>query len=194
MVIVIVGVLAAGARAETGGRGDSIAGQLLVASETMEDPRFAETIVYMIAHDVSGAMGLIVNVPLALVPIATLLDRFGHDAADASGEVPVHYGGPVDPGRGFFLHTTDVMRPDSARVRGEIAVTGDPEILRALGAGEGPAHGLFALGYAGWGPGQLEGELARAAWFVLPSDMALLFAERPAESWRRALSLRGVAL
>lgn len=170
----------------------STAGQLLVASETMGDPRFAETVIYMIDHDRSGALGLVVNRPLGMAPVAALLERLGLDADAARGEIAVHTGGPVEPGRVFILHSAEVMAEDSRAVAGDIAVATGPEILRMIGRGAGPRQALFVFGYAGWGPGQLDGELARADWFVIPADADLVFTPEPGTSWRRAGERRGV--
>ena len=186
----LAAVLAAQALAEQ----KSIAGQMLVASETMGDPRFAETVIYMIEHDQTGALGLVVNRPLGDVPLANLLERMGHDPETAAGSIAVHTGGPVEPGRVFILHSTEVMAEDSTAISGDIALTAGPEMLRLLGRGAGPKHSLFFVGYAGWGPGQLDGELARADWFVIPGAFDLVFAAKPAQSWRAALQRRGVDL
>lgn len=173
---------------------DSLAGRLLVATDHMGDPRFRETVVYMVEHGPDGAMGLVVNVPLGPAPMDVLLDRLGLPEADAVGDIQVYYGGPVDRAHGFFLHSTDVMLEGSMAVAGGVALTARPEMLGALARGEGPAHSLFALGYAGWAPGQLESELAQDAWFVIPAEADLIFAEDPAQSWQRAVALRSIEL
>ncbi len=173
---------------------DSLAGRLLVASEKMNDPRFDKTVIYMVEHNASGAMGLVVNVPLGAVPVSVLFERLGLEETGVSGEIDVYFGGPVDPGRGFLLHSTDVLLKDSILVDGRVALTAQPKMLRAVARGEGPAQSVFALGYSGWGPGQLESELARDTWFVLPADMSLVFAANPAQSWDRAAARRSLDL
>ncbi len=173
---------------------DSLAGRLLVASEKMNDPRFDKTVIYMVEHDASGAMGLVVNVPMGAVPASVLFERLGLEAAGLPGEIEVYFGGPVDPGRGFLLHSTDVVLNDSILVDGRVALTAQPKMLRAIARGEGPAQSVFTLGYSGWGPGQLESELARDAWFVIPADMSLVFAANPAQSWDRAAARRSLDL
>ncbi len=172
----------------------SLAGQLLVASEKMGDPRFDQAVIYMVEHDGQGAMGLIVNVPMGEVPYTALFDRLGMESKDMDGGINVYYGGPVDPGRGFLLHSTDVLIDGSYKVSGEVALTSQPDMLNELAHGKGPAQNLFALGYAGWGPGQLESELARDAWFVVPADMSLVFSKNPSRSWLRAAARRGLDL
>ena len=172
----------------------SVAGQMLVASETMGDPRFAETVIYMVEHDQTGALGLVVNRPLGDAPVAEILERLELDPESAAGSIAVHTGGPVEPGRIFILHSTEVMAADSKAIADDIALTTGPEILRLLGQGAGPKQSLFFIGYAGWGPGQLDGELARADWFVIPGAMDLVFAKDPAQTWHAALQRRGVDL
>lgn len=175
-----------------------LAGWLLVASEKMGDPRFDKTLVYLVEHNSEGAMGLVVNVPMGEVPFTDLFERLGIDAEDAAGGVAggieVYYGGPVDPGRGFLLHSSDVLLDDSIRIDERMAMTSRPEILTAIARGEGPTQALFTLGYAGWAPGQLESELARDVWFVIPADASLVFATDPAASWRRAAQQRSLDL
>ncbi len=173
---------------------DSLAGRLLVASEKMGDPRFQRTVIYMIEHSRDGAMGLIVNVPMGAVPTAMLFNRLGLDGDGVEAEVEVYFGGPVDPERGFLLHSTDVLLRGSVLVDERVALTGRPEMLRAIARGDGPAQSVFTLGYAGWGPSQLESELARDDWFVIPADMSLVFAPDPAKSWERAAARRGFDL
>ncbi len=110
------------------------------------------------------------------------------------GEIEVYFGGPVDPGRGFLLHSTDVLLKDSVVVDNKVALTAQPDMLRAIARGEGPAQSIFTLGYSGWGPGQLESELARDTWFVTPADMSLVFAANPTKSWERAAARRSLDL
>ncbi|MFQ5467621.1 MAG: YqgE/AlgH family protein, partial [Kiloniellaceae bacterium] len=113
---------------------------------------------------------------------------------DATGSVAVLFGGPVEAGRGFFLHTRDAMPPGSLPVTDDVAWSADPRQLRALGADNGPRHALLAVGYAGWGPGQLESEIAEGGWFSIPASNDLVFAAHPSRSWARAISLRGIDL
>jgi putative transcriptional regulator len=171
-----------------------ITGRLLIASESMGDSRFQETVIYMLEHNENGAMGLIVNVPLGEVPFEDLFAQLGVDGDGAGGGLDVHYGGPVEPGRGFLLHSDDVMVTGSMKIADSIVLTTQPEILLAIARGEGPAQQVFALGYSGWGPGQLESELARDAWFVIAAESGLIFAADPARSWKRAVARRSIDL
>ena len=168
----------------------ALAGQLLVALDDNRDPRFVETVIYMLRHDGDGAMGLVVNRPLAEVAAGELLARFGVRDTTAQGDIRVHYGGPVEPGRGVVLHTADRMLTDSQLVADGIAFTATAEMLKAIAAGKGPRRSLVLVGYAGWAPGQLEGELQRGVWATVPSDAAFLFEGDPERMWERALARR----
>jgi putative transcriptional regulator len=177
----------------------STAGRLLVASHTMSDPRFVETVIFMIEHDTNGALGLIVNRPLGAVPVARLLERLGENPDPQvlnamRGDIVVHTGGPVEPGRVFILHSPDVMVRGSKTIAANIAVTVESEMLLLIGQGAGPKERIFVTGYSGWGPGQLDGELAGADWAVIPADRDLVFAANPGKTWLEALSRRGVEL
>ncbi len=172
----------------------STAGQFLVATDELRDPRFIRTVVYMVQHDARGAMGLVVNRPMGDIPLADLLDRLGLEGKGVNGEIRVHYGGPVEPSRGFVLHTNDYVTQGTEVVKDGIAVTFQPEILRAIGTGTGPRRTLLALGYAGWSPGQLEAELEAGAWVLVPADEALLFDDNYEKKWARAMARRVIQL
>ncbi len=166
---------------------ESVAGKLLVAAPGMTDPRFAKTVIYMVEHDKGGAMGLVINRAVGKGPVADLLRGLGLDAAGATGDVLAHWDGPVGLKQGFVLHSTDYTSDGSIVVDGKFALTFDAKILRAIGAGRGPKHALFAFGYSGWGPGQLESEFRRNGWVVVPADPALVFEEKPENKWQKAL-------
>ena len=174
--------------------GGSLAGQFLVATNELRDPRFVQTVVYMIRHDPNGAMGLVVNRPMGEGSLARLLDGLGIDSQGVGGDIRVHYGGPVEPTRGFVLHTAEYSVEGTQAVKDGIAVTSQPEILRAIGTGSGPRRALFAIGYAGWARGQLEGEIAAGAWVVVPADEALVFDENYGKKWERAMARRIITL
>ncbi len=175
-------------------QGQKLTGQLLVATEEMSDPRFTETVIYIIKHDESGAMGLVVNRPVAKGPIADLLKSLGADAKGAKGEIILHYGGPVQPEQGFVLHTDDYKTEGTTVVGNGIAVTSSIELLRALSRGKGPRQSLFAFGYAGWGPGQLEAEIEANAWFSIPAEKDLIFGADAENKWRRATDKKKIKL
>lgn len=178
------------ARADT----DYLSGQFLVAEPSMPDPRFAQTVILMISHDSGGAFGLIVNRRLGEIAIAELLSGLGAPSEGLEGSIGLHYGGPVQPWRGFVLHSADTIPEDSNPVGTDFAVTGLTGILADIADGTGPKKSLFALGYAGWGPGQLETELQRKDWFTAPSAPDLVFTDEPGETWQRVLDRRGVDL
>jgi putative transcriptional regulator len=182
------------ARPAEPGPGRSTTGQLLVATDDLHDPRFARTIVYMLRHDATGALGLVVNRPVGTLPLARVLESLGRDPEGAGGEIRVHYGGPVDPERGFVLHTPAWEGGDSRVVHDGVAVTSDPAIFDAIARGTGPRRAMFAAGYAGWAAGQLEAEIQGGFWLVVPADEALIFDDDAASKWERATERRKVVL
>ncbi len=171
-----------------------LAGRLLVAREDLRDPNFDHTVIFMVQHDPRGAMGLVINRRLGRVPLQALLDQMGTDVDAADAEIAAHYGGPVDPGRGFLLHSDDAMLESSQKLPGGFAVSGDPEMLRRILEGSGPKDFRFVLGYAGWAPGQLESEIDRGSWWDVEADPALVFDADIASIWRQAIDLRGIDL
>jgi len=188
--LAVLGPVPAGGGSPIAQADESLAGHFLVATETLRDPRFARTVIYMVRHDASGALGLIVNRPVGDVPLAPLLRQFGLADRGVSGSVRLHYGGPVEGGRGLMLHTAEYATEGTERVAGDIAVTSRPEVLRDIGQGAGPRRFLFALGYAGWTAGQLEREIDNGAWITVPADEALLFDDDHTKKWQRAMSRR----
>lgn len=177
-----------------GGTGPYLTGQLLVAAPTLADPHFARTVIYMIEHNANGAMGLVVNRGLGVGKLKALLKGFGVEAEAASGTVRLHYGGPVDAGRGFVLHSTDYAGPSTKVVGGQVALSTGSDILSAIGDGKGPHERRFILGYAGWGPGQLESEMAREDWLSAPAEPSLIFSDDPDGIWEQAIKSAGLAL
>ena len=171
---------------------DSLSGKVLVAREGMPDPRFQETVIYLVDHDKNGALGLVVNKPFAAGPIAALLDQLGIDAEehgeDVGGSVTLHYGGPVDPGRNFVLHSADYEVDSTQYVSDGIAWTIGPEVLIDIALGQGPRRSLLIFGYSGWGPSQLEDELARGDWKVIDADPDLVLGTDHESKWERARS------
>ena len=172
----------------------SLAGQFLVASPDMGDPRFVETVIFMVRHDRSGAMGLAINRPVGEMPAAKLLADLGIERPDAQGVIRIHYGGPVESKTGFILHSTDHVGDRTLVVGGKVALTTEATLLGEIGAGAGPRQSLFVLGYAGWGPNQLEGELEEGVWFTAPADAKLIFDPDHRSKWKRALARRTIDL
>jgi putative transcriptional regulator len=172
----------------------SLAGQLLVARPELRDPRFSRTVVYIVHHDAGGAMGLILNRPIGEASLSELLEQAGVEGKSVNGKIRVHFGGPVEAPRGFVLHTADYKIDGTQVVKDGIAVTARPDILRAIGAGTGPLKSLFALGYAGWASGQIEGEIKTGSWEIVPADKALVFDEDYETKWERAMARRTIRL
>lgn len=168
----------------------SLAGQLLIAAPGMRDPRFRETVIVMLRHDATGALGVVINRPVGEQPLAKLLEAAGESSEGVDGNIMVHAGGPVQPGIGMVVHGSDYRVDGTLAVTPQVAMTKTTEVLRDLGQGKGPKRFLFVLGYAGWGPGQLEGELARGFWFTSPGDAGLIFDADRNGLWERATARR----
>jgi putative transcriptional regulator len=165
-----------------------LTGQLLIAMPVMADPRFAQTVIYVCAHTPEGAMGLVVNRPLAKPSFDDLLRQLEIEPLPPARRIRLHIGGPVDNARGFVLHTTDWTGESSLKVNDALALTDSLDVLKAFAEGGGPREGILALGYAGWGPGQLEAEIQQNAWLSLPAQENLLFGAEHETKWRRALA------
>lgn len=175
-------------------RPTTLVGQLLVASDELRDPRFVRSVIYVVHHGATGAMGLIVNRPIGEASLSELLEQAGLDNTGIKGTIRVHFGGPVEPRQGFVLHTADYKIEGTEVIEGGIAITARSEILRAIGTGTGPRQSLFALGYAGWAPGQLEAEIKAGAWEIVPADTSLVFDENAETKWERAIARRTLYL
>jgi len=170
----------------------SLAGQLLIAMPQMQDHRFQRSVIFLCAHSDEGAMGLVVNKPLDTVTLPELLDKLGIAAAGLTGRLRVHCGGPVEEGRGFVLHSADYVEEDTLVIGDDLALTATLSILRAIGRGEGPRRSFLALGYAGWGPGQLDAEIQANGWLHVSADEAIVFDDDLKGKWQRALGKLGV--
>ena len=168
----------------------SLAGQLLIAAPTIGDPRFAHTVILMLRHNKEGAFGIVINRPVGERSIATLLEATGDNDPDVAGSVRVFAGGPVQPELGFVVHSAEYRRTETLDVDGRVAMTASREVLRDIGHHQGPEKNLFALGYAGWGPGQIEGELARHDWFTAQEELKLVFDDDRDNLWDEAMARR----
>jgi putative transcriptional regulator len=162
--------------------GPYLDGQLLIAMPGMSDPRFERSLIYMCAHSEQGAMGLIINKTAPMMSFGDLLSQLDIVAGGAGGPppellaMPVLYGGPVEQGRGFVLHTSDYFAANSSLPVSEtIALTATVDILRAMAEGRGPERAILALGYSGWAPGQLENEIQNNGWLTCAADDELVF-------------------
>ena len=170
------------------GGGEFLTGRLLIAMPAMGDPRFAHSVIFLCAHTADGAMGIVLNQPVAQPSFEDLLAQLEVEPLPPARSIRICVGGPVDHERGLVLHTADWTCEDSLKVDGKVALTANLDILRALAQGTGPRAGLLALGYAGWGPGQLDREIQENAWLCAPADEALVFDEESGTKWRRALA------
>jgi putative transcriptional regulator len=166
----------------------TLAGQLLVAMPQMADSRFERSVIYMCAHSKDGALGLVVNRPFRKLTFPALLDQLDIERGPDTRPIRVLAGGPVEEGRGFVLHSDDYVREDTLKVEHGFALTATIEILKALARGEGPQRSLLALGYSGWGPGQLEREISENGWLNVPADPGLVFDPDLDGKWERALA------
>jgi putative transcriptional regulator len=190
LAAVILSLAALVAALPTPAQQASLAGQLLIAAPTMDDPRFFQTVILMVRHDRNGAMGIIVNRPLGARPLAALLEAVGDKDPPALGDVPIFDGGPVQLELGFVIHSAEYRINGTLDINGHVAMTSNPQILRDIGNKQGPKHSLIAFGYAGWGPGQLESEMARRFWYTAPEDAKLVFETDRAKVWEDAIARR----
>ena len=184
-----------GGQDENGGSDDSggyLTGQLLIAMPNMRDPRFTRTVIYVCAHNADGAMGLVVNRLVGSVTFPDLLDQLGIDSEAVTEEIRVHFGGPVESGRGFVLHSGEYRHASTLQVAEQIALTATVDILQDIAKDAGPRRSLLALGYAGWGPGQLDAEIQSNGWLNVSADEQLVFDEDLDGKWERAIGKLGV--
>ena len=168
-------------------------GQLLIAMPNMADPRFARTVIYLCAHSDEGAMGLVINKPMPQITFVDLLEQLEIETQGTIEDQMVHFGGPVESGRGFVLHSGEFQREGTMMVDDSVGLTATIDILRAIAGGEGPDRHLLALGYAGWGPGQLDGEIQANGWLHAPADDAILFDHDLSTKWERSIAKLGVS-
>jgi len=161
----------------------------------MGDPFFTHSVVYLCAHsEDAGAMGLIVNKTIDSLTIDELYAQLKIEpVTHAKHQQPVHFGGPVATGQGFVLHSADYHDQGTLDIGDEFALTATVDILRASGMDEGPRQALIALGYAGWGPGQLDSEIKANGWLLVAADTGLVFDAEIDSKWQRALAKLGVS-
>ncbi|HIJ42997.1 MAG: YqgE/AlgH family protein [Rhodospirillales bacterium] len=169
-----------------------LSGQLLVAMPGLQDPRFAKTVIYLCAHNADGAMGLVVNREIDAISFPDLLEQLDIEPSGDVEPIRVHFGGPVESGRGFVLHSPDYVQDTTMVVDGEVALTATIDILKAIAGGSGPRRRLLALGYAGWGPGQLDTEIKANGWLHVAADADLVFGADLEGKWQRAMGKLGI--
>ncbi|MEX0281075.1 MAG: YqgE/AlgH family protein [Arenibacterium sp.] len=170
-----------------------LTGKILIAMPGMGDPRFERSVVFMCSHSDEGAMGLIVNKPVPDLSLSALLGQLEIPAGNVDDATPVYFGGPVEGARGFVLHSPDYTSGlHSLDVSDVFSMTATLDILEDLGTGDGPEQALMVLGYAGWGPGQLEGEIAMNGWLTGEASPELVYETEDAVKWETALKTLGV--
>ncbi|UWR23081.1 YqgE/AlgH family protein [Sulfitobacter sp. S190] len=170
-----------------------LTGQLLVAMPAMGDPRFDRSSIFICAHSDDGAMGLIINKRADELTLEQVLEGMEIGPGDGCTGMPVHIGGPVETGRGFVLHSDDHRGAlDPLVVPGGFALTATQDILDDIAAGAGPRRAIFALGYAGWGAGQLESEISQNVWLTCPASFDLVFSRPDDAKWDAALDSIGI--
>ena len=158
----------------------------------MNDPRFARTVIYICAHTADGAMGLVVNREIEALTFPDLLKQLSIDAEVIDDKIQVLFGGPVETGRGFVLHSSDYVQNTTMLVDKRVGLTATMEVLKDIASGNGPKLNILALGYAGWGPGQLDAEIHANGWLSVPADDDLVFDPDLDKKWERALAKIGV--
>jgi len=172
-----------------------LAGQILIAMPAMEDPRFQKSVIYLCAHSEKGAMGIVINKRLPTLTFAELLEQLDIETSGQTRSLPIHFGGPVDTGRGFVLHSLDYgVQESTLSVAGSVGLTATVDILKALARGQGPNKALLALGYAGWEAGQLEDEIRANGWLTAEADENLIFGGDIEVKWQRAIGTLGIDL
>lgn len=173
-----------------------LTGKILIAMPGMRDPRFERSVVLICAHSENGTMGLVLNRPLPEIGFSDLLGQLGIDTSDQTRQVQVHFGGPVEPGRGFVLHRVAPMQGDDPegmmRIGPDLAMTTTRDILEDLAQGDGPGEAVLALGYAGWDAGQLENEMLANGWLTGEMGDDLIFGRDDEGKWGAALRAQGV--
>ena len=157
----------------------------------MADDRFDRSVIYMCAHTEESAMGLVVNRLVDHINFPDLLEQLNIEPQSPAQQIRVHFGGPVESARGFVLHTADYVRDTTLLVNGEIGLTASVNVLKAIADGTGPEHSLLALGYAGWGPGQLDSEMQANAWLNAPADPDIVFGDNLDDKWTLAIEKLG---
>jgi putative transcriptional regulator len=168
-----------------------LTGQLIVAMPNLVDPRFARTVIYLCAHSEEAAMGLVVNRLIGSITFPDLLEQLDIDAGGVGRDVPIHFGGPVESGRGFVLHSPDYRQEGTLQVSEGVSLTATIDILRDMADGRGPDRSLLALGYAGWGRGQLDAEMQSNSWLHVDPDDDLVFDDDLEGKWERAIAKLG---
>ena len=167
----------------------NLTGQLLISMPSLEDERFDKTVIYMCAHSSLGSMGIIINKKIDYDLYPDLLEQLGIDKHLGNKKLFIRYGGPVESGRGFVLHSDDIIRQETLSIDKGVALTSTSEFFEDLSKGDGPKNSILALGYSGWGPGQIEKEILSNSWMTLSVDSSFLFDDEVNNKWSKAYNL-----
>ena len=170
----------------------NLTGQIIVSMPSLEDERFYKTVIYICAHSSEGSMGIIINKKIDYDLYPDLLQQLGIDKPLNNKKLFIRYGGPVESGRGFVLHSDDMVRKETLNIDKGVALTSTAEFFDDLSKGKGPKNCILALGYAGWQPGQLEHEIMRNSWMSLSVDNSFLFDDEVSRKWSQAYKLMGI--
>ncbi len=179
---------------------DHLTGSLLLAMPGMSDQRFDRSVIFMCSHDESGAMGLVINDVNPKLSFSSLLNQLNIKQGNQkisipknlADQTPIHRGGPVEPGRGFVLHSADYAQASTMTVRETHALTATVDVLKAIANGRGPLNHLVALGYAGWRAGQLEREITSNSWMIADAEDEIIFNTELDQKWPRAMAMLGI--
>jgi len=169
-----------------------LTGKIIVSMPSLQDERFFKTVIYMCAHSSDGSMGIIINKKIDYDLYPDLLEQLGIDKPLNNTKLFVRYGGPVESGRGFVLHSDDLIQKESINIQKGVALTSTAKFFEDLSVGKGPRNSILALGYAGWGPGQLEDEIIQNSWMTLSADTSFLFDEEVSRKWKEAYKIIGI--
>ena len=170
----------------------NLTGQFLISMPSQDDQRFEKTVIYMCAHSKEGAMGIIINKKIDYDLYPDLLEQLGIDKPLIDKSLYIRYGGPVESGRGFVLHSDEIIQKETLTIDKGVALTSTSEFFEELSKGYGPKNSILALGYAGWSPGQIEMELASNNWMTLSTNPEFIFDEKVSNKWYDAFRLLGV--
>ena len=169
-----------------------LTGQVIISMPSLQDERFYKTVIYICAHSSEGSMGIIINKKIDYDLFPNLLELLGIDKSIKNNKLFLRYGGPVESGRGFVLHSDDIVRKETLNIHKGVALTSTSEFFEDLVRGNGPKNSILALGYAGWQPGQLENEIIQNSWMSLPVEANFLFDNALSKKWDEAYKLLGI--
>ena len=170
----------------------NLTGQVIVSMPSLQDERFYKTVIYICAHSSEGSMGIIINKKIDYDLFPNLLEQLGIDKPINNKKLFLRYGGPVETGRGFVLHSDDIVRKETLNIHKGVALTSTSEFFEDLAKGKGPKNSILALGYAGWQSGQLENEIMQNSWMSLPVETNFLFDDALSKKWDEAYKLLGI--